>query len=402
MSAFGIDARREPAAVRPGGEIRADERRDPRLVRGEVGGGEARAPLAGSAAAEEGAHVLPESPATRSARRRHRARASGPGSPPPRAHARVPVSTGSRGRAPGGAAHPRGRPASRRSGRGRRSDRADAASPCRGDAAPTRASAARRASRRRRRSGTARPGPRTGRGAPAARRGPRCRRPRRAAPGSARSPCWRRDAPRDGDVTRIAADHEIRDVGVQRKAVEGRVRLDEAAMRLGGERRRHLGERADAHVEPRRDLVERRRERGPVEDQERAQHLRPGGAALRRGADHDVARTEREPVPAAAVGDDRAVARARSLCVGHRAILLRQKTMPRTRAGSSRGCSRGPAAPGLRRSTHAAGRPPQADCSGREQPGPATGRSGSTSAAARLVPSPRICRSAPRARPGRG
>ena len=118
---------------------------------------------------------------------------------------------------------------------------------------------------------------------------------------------------RDGDVARIAADHEIRGVGVQRKAVEGRVRLDEAAMRLGGERRRHLGERAGAHVEPRRDLVERRRERGPVEDQERAQHLHPRGAALRRGADHDVARTEREPVPAAAVGDDRAVARAWSL-----------------------------------------------------------------------------------------
>src|SRR5215207_8213199 len=59
MSAFGIDARREPTAVLPSGEIRADESRDPRLVRGEVGGGEARAPLAGSAAAEEGAHVLP-------------------------------------------------------------------------------------------------------------------------------------------------------------------------------------------------------------------------------------------------------------------------------------------------------------------------------------------------------
>src|SRR5687768_8833000 len=35
-SAFGIDTRREPTAVHPGGEIRADERRDPRLVGGEV------------------------------------------------------------------------------------------------------------------------------------------------------------------------------------------------------------------------------------------------------------------------------------------------------------------------------------------------------------------------------
>src|SRR5215212_3783512 len=59
VSACGIDARGEPAAVCPGGEIRADELRDPRLVGGEVGGGETLAPLAGSAATEEGAHVLP-------------------------------------------------------------------------------------------------------------------------------------------------------------------------------------------------------------------------------------------------------------------------------------------------------------------------------------------------------
>src|SRR5215218_5249581 len=59
VSACGIDARGEPAAVCPGGEIRADELRDPRLVRGEVGGGETLAPLAGAAATEEGTHVLP-------------------------------------------------------------------------------------------------------------------------------------------------------------------------------------------------------------------------------------------------------------------------------------------------------------------------------------------------------
>src|SRR5215203_4758017 len=59
-SAVGIDARREPAAMSPGGEIRGDERRDPRLVGGQVGGGDALAPLAGCAAAEEGARVLPE------------------------------------------------------------------------------------------------------------------------------------------------------------------------------------------------------------------------------------------------------------------------------------------------------------------------------------------------------
>src|SRR5215213_6591477 len=59
VSAVEVDARREPTAVYPGGEIRADERRDPRLVLSEVRGGDALAPLAGSAATEEGAHVLP-------------------------------------------------------------------------------------------------------------------------------------------------------------------------------------------------------------------------------------------------------------------------------------------------------------------------------------------------------
>src|SRR5215212_11608951 len=65
VSACGIDARGEPAAVCPGGEIRADELRDPRLVGGEVGGGETLAPLAGSAAAEEGTRVLPAPPSPR-------------------------------------------------------------------------------------------------------------------------------------------------------------------------------------------------------------------------------------------------------------------------------------------------------------------------------------------------
>ena len=46
MSAVGIDARREPAAVRPGGQIRADERRDSCLVGSQVGSGKVGAPLA--------------------------------------------------------------------------------------------------------------------------------------------------------------------------------------------------------------------------------------------------------------------------------------------------------------------------------------------------------------------
>ena len=48
--------------MRPGGEIRPNEVRDAHLVRGEVGGGEALAPLTGAAAAEEGVHVLPGPP----------------------------------------------------------------------------------------------------------------------------------------------------------------------------------------------------------------------------------------------------------------------------------------------------------------------------------------------------
>ena len=54
--------------MRPGGEIRADERRDSGLVPGEVGGREAITPLPASAGAKEGARVLPnplESPAMR-------------------------------------------------------------------------------------------------------------------------------------------------------------------------------------------------------------------------------------------------------------------------------------------------------------------------------------------------
>ena len=39
VSALGINARGEPAAVRPGGEIRTCELRDSHLVRGEVGSG---------------------------------------------------------------------------------------------------------------------------------------------------------------------------------------------------------------------------------------------------------------------------------------------------------------------------------------------------------------------------
>src|SRR5687768_1195058 len=59
--AFGIDARRASAAVRPGGEVPGRQLRDPRLVGGEVGGGEAPAPLAGATTTEKGAHILPQS-----------------------------------------------------------------------------------------------------------------------------------------------------------------------------------------------------------------------------------------------------------------------------------------------------------------------------------------------------
>src|SRR5215210_1355230 len=76
-SVLGINARRQPAAVHPDGKIRPDKRRDPRLVGGVVGGGDALAPLASSAAAEEGARVLPDPP--RRARRNVAAPLAHPG-----------------------------------------------------------------------------------------------------------------------------------------------------------------------------------------------------------------------------------------------------------------------------------------------------------------------------------
>ena len=73
---------------------------------------------------------------------------------------------------------------------------------------------------------------------------------------------------------------------------------------------RQLAERAQQDVQPRRDLVERPVECRAFEDLQGADHLQPGRAALRRGADHDVAGTEHEPIPAGRVRKGGLVANA--------------------------------------------------------------------------------------------
>ena len=75
--------------------------------------------------------------------------------------------------------------------------------------------------------------------------------------------------PRHGGVARIAADVEVGDALVLRQAAEGRVRLDEAAVRLRLEGCPHLVERAGVHVEPRRECGQRRREVGRSEQEQR-------------------------------------------------------------------------------------------------------------------------------------
>ena len=86
--------------------------------------------------------------------------------------------------------------------------------------------------------------------------------------------------------------------------------LDESPVRLCLEVGQHCGERAQQDVQPRRDLVERPAECRALEDLQGADHLQPGRAALRRGADHDVAGTEHEPIPAGRVRKGGLVANA--------------------------------------------------------------------------------------------
>src|SRR5262249_240928 len=113
---------------------------------------------------------------------------------------------------------------------------------------------------------------------------------------------------RHGDVARIPSDDDVADLLPDRDAVERSVCLDEAPMRLRGELGADAGDGLVAHVDPRGQLVQRRREVRSVEDQQRAEHLTPRGPALRRRADGDVAGPELEAVPASTVREERPVA----------------------------------------------------------------------------------------------
>ena len=113
---------------------------------------------------------------------------------------------------------------------------------------------------------------------------------------------------RDADIARIAAHADVDDVVALRETVDRGVRLDEPSVPLRVEVGEDFIELARVHIEPRRDLGERPIEIGRLEDEQPADHLRPGRAALRWCADDDVARSELEPVPARAVEQEVPVA----------------------------------------------------------------------------------------------
>ena len=132
-------------------------------------------------------------------------------------------------------------------------------------------------------------------------------------------PCSPGGSPRDADVSRVAADAHIRHPGVERQPVQRRVRLDEPAVPLSFEGGHHRLTRLHDRVEPRRHLVQVAVEVRCSEHQQGTDHLHPGGAALRRRADHDVAVAEREAVPARVVPDDIRYRTTESFLSGHRA-----------------------------------------------------------------------------------
>jgi hypothetical protein len=102
---------------------------------------------------------------------------------------------------------------------------------------------------------------------------------------------------RDRDVARITTDAEIGDAFVVGQAVQRSVGLDEAPVLLGRELREHVVATRRLLIEPGRHLAQRAVEVRILEHEERAQHLRPGGAALGRRADDDVVVTKLETVP---------------------------------------------------------------------------------------------------------
>ena len=108
-------------------------------------------------------------------------------------------------------------------------------------------------------------------------------------------------AERHERVERMPGRDDIGDPGVERNPVERRMRLDEAPVRLLGQLGIHEIKRHDQVIQPRREVPERIRQLGCLEDQQRADHLHPGRPGLAPGADHDVARPEAEAEPPAAV-----------------------------------------------------------------------------------------------------
>ena len=113
---------------------------------------------------------------------------------------------------------------------------------------------------------------------------------------------------RERDVAWIPADADVRHPAIERQTIQGRVRLEEPAVALCGEIGEDLRPGPGDHVDPRRDHPQRSREVGILEDEERADHLRPGRAGLRRSRDDDVARSELQALPAGTVPEHPAVA----------------------------------------------------------------------------------------------
>ena len=101
----------------------------------------------------------------------------------------------------------------------------------------------------------------------------------------------------DVHVPRVTTHDDVRRPGVDRHSVEGRVRLDESTVPLSLQPSYDLVDRRDLVVDPRRQAGQRGREVRVLEDEQRADHLHPGGAALGPGGDHDVTVAEGELLP---------------------------------------------------------------------------------------------------------
>ncbi len=108
---------------------------------------------------------------------------------------------------------------------------------------------------------------------------------------------------RQHDVAGVTPDADVRDCRIVGYPVEGGVGLDEPAVHLGCQVGEHLRAGAGHHVDPRRECVQRERQLRFLQHEQRADHLCPRRPALWRRADDDVATTELEAVPAAAVID---------------------------------------------------------------------------------------------------